>query len=82
VKKPTRKQQLKMVNLDRVFVHPFFYQSTFPQYRKIVRGKVKLLDGTETSKTKIIKIDHSSQYKKWRAMVMKDAWPNDEFYGR
>lgn len=50
---------------------PFFFQSTFPQYRKIVGGEEMKLDGTETDETVIVEYAESEQYKKWREEVLK-----------
>jgi len=57
---------------------PAFYESTWPQYRKVVgvvNGEEKLacLDGTETDETVIYKFDHSEEYKKLRERVMLEA---------
>jgi hypothetical protein len=49
---------------------PFWFQSTWPQYRKVVNGEEKCLDGTETPETEIVKYDHSDAYKKWRDFVL------------
>lgn len=42
---------------------PYWLQPTWPQYRKIVDGKEKRLDGTETTKTQIVKYDYTDEYK-------------------
>lgn len=57
---------------------PFFYQSTFPQYRKRITTadgeEIEThLDGTETDDTVIVKYDYNEDYKKWRDTVMREA---------
>lgn len=54
---------------------PFWIQPTFPQYRKIVNGEERLLDGTETAKTKIVKYDYSTNYKAWVDLILSTNAP-------
>lgn len=51
----------------------FFYQPSFPQYRKRVDGEEMKLDGTDPHDTEIVKYDHSDNYKKFREFAMKTA---------
>lgn len=62
-----------MPNLRSFRSCQFWMEPTFPQYRKIVNGKEKLLDGTETKDTEIVKYDYSEPDNKWRALLLKEA---------
>lgn len=52
-------------NETSIGVSGFWLQPTWPQYRKIINGEEKCLDGTETAGTEVVKYEHSESYKKW-----------------